>query len=294
MMRRAGGGNGSGPVMLGRIMLGGVGLALVLLGGCSSQADEGGKAEAGGVEAGGNTIASVPPGQPPAPPPAKPFKVEEKTGLLEFSYAWPSEAAAVPAIAARLRGEMDRSKGDALKLAGEDRKSAQANGFPFHAHSLQTAWESHAATPRLLSLLGQSYVYTGGAHGMTGYTPLLWDRKTGQEVALATMLTSPGALKQASGKRFCAALDAARAEKRGAPVVRSGQDDFTACPDMMRQAIVPESKNGKSIDSLTIVIGPYEAGPYSEGSYDIPLPVDAAMLRAIKSDYREAFGAAKD
>lgn len=269
--------------------LAGISLALILLAGCSPRSGESGEAEASG-----NAVSSVPPGPPPASPPARPFKAEAKTDVLEFSYAWPAEAAAVPAIAARLNDEMDRSKTDALKLADEDRKSAKANGYPFHAHSLQTEWTTHAATPRLLSLLGQFHVYTGGAHGMTGYNPLLWDRTTGQEVAFATMLTSPGALKQASDRRFCDALDAARAEKRGAPVVRSGQDDFTACPDMMKQTIVPESKDGKTIDTLNIVIGPYEAGPYAEGSYDIPLPVNAAMLQAIRPDYREAFSAAND
>jgi len=269
--------------------LAGISLALILLGGCSPRSGASDQ-----TEASGNAISSVPPGQPPAAAPARPFKVEEKTDLLEFSYAWPAEAAAVPAIAARLNGEMERSRADALKLAGEDRKAAKANGFPFHTHSLQTEWTTHAATPRLLSLLGQSYVYTGGAHGMTGYNPLLWDAKTGQEVDFEAMLTSPGALSQASGNRFCDALDAARAEKRGAPVIRSGKDDFTACPDMMRQAIVPESKNGRTIDTLNIVIGPYEAGPYAEGSYEIPLPVDAAMLQAIKPDYREAFSAARE
>jgi hypothetical protein len=277
-------------VALRNAALGGIGMALILAGGCSPRSgqDTGQQNAAPGNQA----ASAVPPGQPAAPPPAKPFKVEEKTDLLEFSYAWPAEAAAVPAIAEKLGGEMERSKADAVKLAGEDRKAAKANGFPFRGHSLQTSWETRAATPRFISLLGTSYVYTGGAHGMTGYTPLLWDKKTGQELDVEAMLTSPAALKQAVGKRFCDVLDTQRAQKRGEPVKRTGADDFTACPDMMKQAIVPTSKEGRPVDSITIVIGPYEAGPYAEGSYEVPVPVDAAMLKAIKPDYREAFSAA--
>jgi hypothetical protein len=235
---------------------------------------------------------AVPPGQVPAAPPAKPFKTSESTALLEFSYAWPAEASAVAPIVDRLRGEMARAKADALKLAQDDSVSAKAGGYPFHAHSLETTWETHASTPRFLSLLGQSYVYTGGAHGMTGYQPLLWDRKAGQEVAFATMLTSPGALTQAAGARFCKALDAERAKKRGAPVVPDEDDDFTACPDMMKQTLVPEAKGGKALDTVKVVIGPYEAGPYAEGSYEIALPVDAAVLDVIKPEYRADFATA--
>ena len=40
---------------------------------------------------------------------------------------------------------------------------------------------------------------------------------------------------------------------------------------------------------MTFVIGPYSAGPYAEGSYEVALPVDAAMRGAIKTEYQDAF-----
>jgi len=55
---------------------------------------------------------------------------------------------------------------------------------------------------------------------------------------------------------------------------------------------VPTSKDGKLIDAVTVVIGPYSAGPYAEGSYEIGLPVDAAMRQTIKTEYQDAFAAA--
>ena len=75
---------------------------------------------------------------------------------------------------------------------------------------------------------------------------------------------------------------------RVAATVR-GDDDFTQCIDPMEQVLVPTSKDGKLIDGLTVVVGPYSAGPYAEGSYEVALPVDAAMRDAIKPDYRDAF-----
>ncbi|AUW59165.1 hypothetical protein C1T17_14780 [Sphingobium sp. SCG-1] len=228
--------------------------------------------------------------QPAAKPPeAKPFAISEKTELLEFGYKYPMEAAAVPAIVSQFTDDLQRSKEDALKMAREDQAAAKKDGFPFHTHSSETEWTTKAATPLLLSLLAESYVYTGGAHGMTGYKSLIWDRANDRETSIEAMVVSQPTLAKAIGAHFCKALNAARAVKRGAPVAGNGM--FDDCVDPMKQTLVPVSTDGKMIDQLLIVIGPYEAGPYAEGSYDIALPVDAAMLEAIKPEYREAFSA---
>jgi hypothetical protein len=57
----------------------------------------------------------------------------------------------------------------------------------------------------------------------------------------------------------------------------------------MKEVLVPVSSNGELIDAIKVVIGPYDAGPYSEGSYEVPLPVDAAMRKAIRTEYQDAF-----
>lgn len=228
--------------------------------------------------------------QPAAKPPeAKPFAISEKNELLEFGYKYPKDAAAVPAIVSQFAGDLKRSKDAALKMAREDQAAATKEGFPFHTHSSETEWTTKASTPLLLSLLAENYVYTGGAHGMTGYKTLIWDRANNRETSIKAMVVSQPALAKALGARFCKALNDARAEKRGSPVAGNGM--FDDCVDPMKQTLVPVSTDGKAINQLLVVIGPYEAGPYAEGSYDIALPVDAAMLAAIKPEYREAFSA---
>jgi hypothetical protein len=224
-------------------------------------------------------------------PPAKAFQQSEKTGLLEFLYAWPAEAAAVPAIEAKFRKDMEKGRADALKMAEEDRKSAQQSDFPFHAHSLETRWTVAADTPRFLSLQSSRYTYTGGAHGMTGYDALLWDKARKRETSIRAVMTSPAAFAEAIHGRFCDGLDKARAKKRGGPIMR-GDDPFTQCIDPMKEVLVPVSNGGALIDAIKIVIGPYSAGPYSEGTYEVALPVDAAMRKAIKTEYQDAFAGA--
>lgn len=225
----------------------------------------------------------------PAPTPAgKPFETSEKTDLLEFAYAYPAEAAAVPALVDKFAKELARSRADATTMAREDNKAAKDAGFPFRGHSLETRWAVSADTPRFLALTSTSYVYTGGAHGMTGYGAVLWDKARQRETSMASLMTSPAAFQSAIRDRFCATLDTQRAEKRGAPVTR-GDDMFNDCIDPMKETLVPTSKDGKLIDGIMVIVGPYSAGPYAEGSYEVPLPVDKAMRDAIKTEYQDAF-----
>ncbi len=227
-------------------------------------------------------------GTPPPSSPAKPFEERDKGEFLEFSYAYPAQAAAIPALVQKFEKDTESSRTGALAMAKEDSASAKRAGYPFRPHSLETKWEVAADTPRFLSLQSQTYVYTGGAHGMTGYDVVLWDKARKRETSVKALMTTPAAFAAAIGEHFCAELDKQRAEKRGEPVVR-GDDDFTKCIDPMEQLLVPTSQNGKLIDTMTVVIGPYSAGPYAEGSYEVALPVDAAMRDAIKTEYQDAF-----
>ena len=265
-------------------------VAAALLCACSPSADRGEPAvNAADDAATTNYVKQMAGAQPPpAAPPSHPFEQADRTGQLQFVYAWPAQAAAIPAIAEKLRQEMIVGKADALKMAREDQKAAAQAGFPFHTHSLETRWTVTADTPRFLSLEATVYSFTGGAHGMTSYHALLWDKERQRETSLAAVMTSSQAFAAAIHDGFCAALDKARARKRGGPIMR-GDDPFTKCIDPMQEVLVPTSRDGQLIDGITVVVGPYSAGPYSEGTYEVKLPVDAALRKVIKTDYQDAF-----
>jgi hypothetical protein len=266
---------------------GGLGFAALLsLAACSPSSEQ--AAGNASANAAASRYADRMSGTPQPPPPVKAFALAEKNDFLEFAYAYPAQAAAIPALADKFGKEAASAKADALKMAKDDSAAAKKSGFPFHAHSLDRKWSVEADTLRFLSLESRTYVYTGGAHGMTGYDVVLWDKARHRETSVKALMTTPAAFAAAIREPFCKELDRQRAEKRGAPVVR-GDDPFTQCIDPMGEVIVPTSKDGKLIDAMTVVVGPYSAGPYAEGSYDVALPVDAAMRKAIKTEYQDGF-----
>ncbi len=127
---------------------------------------------------------------PTATPAAKARAVEEKNELLEFTYGWPAEAAAIPALNARLESELERDRTEALATAQAD-KDARGEEFPFHGHYLSKTWNSLGETPRLLSLAAEVETFTGGAHGNSVYDSILWDRVAARRSKPATFSPTP-------------------------------------------------------------------------------------------------------
>lgn len=221
---------------------------------------------------------------------ASPVTRAEKTDLIDYSVTYPAPAAAIPALKALLDKRAGDAEAKALADARADRHAAAKDNFPFHAHYYHADWAVAADTPRFLSLVGTIATYTGGAHGMTVFEPLLWDKQVGKAVAVGDLFTSGQALETALRSRFCAALDRERSRRRGEPV-KHDDDPFGACIDPAEETIVPTASEAGAIDGFTVYVAPYDAGPYAEGDYRIAVPVDAATLGAIRPGYRGAFAA---
>lgn len=260
----------------------------LVLAACSSSTTPGNHAAAvNATPAAANAAPATSPTAAPSPT-AKAVARAEKNDLLDYGYSYPAEAASIAALKAVLDQRGDQAKAKALADARADQKAATTDDFPFHAHYYHADWTVAADTPRFLSLVGTIATFTGGAHGMTVFDPLLWDKQNAKPVEVADLFASHQALETALRSRFCQALDRERAKRRGAPVTHD-DDPFDACIDPVQETIVPAASGNRTIDSLTVYVAPYDAGPYAEGDYRISVAMDAALLEAIKPEYRGAF-----
>src|SRR3546814_12562871 len=103
------------------------------------------------------------PSAPPAASVAEARMVEEKGDLIEFTYGWPAEAAAIPALDARLEADLTKQRDEARAMARED-KDARSPDAPFHGHSFVKDLKNYGETPRRLPLAAQVPHFTGGPH----------------------------------------------------------------------------------------------------------------------------------
>lgn len=219
--------------------------------------------------------------------PAAAATLADKSPLLDFSYAWP-DAAAIPKLDARFRADARTSRQRALNAAREDR-AARAAGVPFSAHALDKSWTVAGDAAGLLSLRGEAYAYTGGAHGNSGFEAILWDRKAGRDIALWRLFRDEAAARALLARQFCPALEAERAEKRDSDAGRS-DPLFSGCPRLAGQILVPGAVRRGHFTAIDVLIAPYEAGPYSEGTYEVRLRVTPALVALLRPERKAAFG----
>jgi hypothetical protein len=226
----------------------------------------------------------------PAPKPES-GGVDARTADYVFSYSWPAQVEAIPALRAHLAADQAEQKRTLAGEAAEARRAAAADpDLRFVPYTLEVEWQVVTDLPGWLSLSQRNSHFEGGAHPNSGFDSRVWDRKAGRALAPMDLFVSAKALDDALRGPFCDALDRERAVRRGEPVNRASGDDFDACIAPSEQTLILGSTDRKHFNRIGILVSPYAAGPYAEGSYDITVPVTPAVLQAVKPEFRATFG----
>jgi len=224
---------------------------------------------------------------------AKPVSFERETEKFTYSYAYPAEAAAIPALVKLL--EEDRAQGlaELESEAQEAEKDAKANDYPYNPHMLGTSWSTTGNTPPLLAMLGEISSYSGGAHGNTGYEVLLWDKAAGKRLKPEALFTDMKTALEPMRTLYCDGLKAERQVRRGEYMSSDPEDMFNVCPPFSDLVIIPSAVGQDRFDRILFVAAPYVAGPYAEGVYEISVPVTKQTIASIRPEYQAAFNAAE-
>lgn len=225
---------------------------------------------------------------PPRAVPASDLIIRTATPEIGWRWRIAPEAATQPALLAALRGEALAQRDTARGEAARDAAEAKRAGVPFRRYDYLSDWTLAADTPRLLALAGESYAYTGGAHGNTGYGVAIWDKAAGRRLALADLFTDWAAARAAIEPLFCQALAEEQERRRG----EAPANPADACPKLAEQPAVPYAGLAPQAARLRVLLAPYVAGSYAEGSYLIDLPWPDAVRALVKPAYRaDLFGA---
>jgi hypothetical protein len=218
---------------------------------------------------------------------AKPVKIERNSAVLEFTYEWSPEAAAIPALDRKFRADLAKYYREALANAREDQKLARQQKRDFNSHYFSQQWTTAGQSPRLLSLESEFGSFTGGAHPNTSYDALLWDRWLASPVDFNSQFLRSGSFATLTRSTYCRKLDSERLKRREGEKLGG---DFDECPKYSDLAIAPTDKNRDGrFETLRFVASPYVAGPYVEGEYEIEVPVTRQLIAAMKPVYRSSY-----
>ena len=220
-----------------------------------------------------------------------PAATAKKAGDLKFDYRYPPQARAIPALRAWLDAQAAAVRAAMTREMLADRSDAARDGRPATHFEADRTWKVVTDGPRFLSLSEERYDFTGGAHGNTSYAAMVYDKRTGARRTSISLFTSPGALSAAIRPAFCRQLDVERRRVRG-ETLDSTVPEFSRCIDPVGETVILGSSTRSRFDRIGVLIPPYEAGPYSDGSYEVTLPVTRAVLAAVRPKWRAYFAAA--
>ena len=207
--------------------------------------------------------------------------------LLDFEYSWPQAIAPEARLVATLSADLSASYEEAMKNARENKTDMDKAAAPFNQNSFARIWTLEGETPRLISLLANTDAYAGGAHPNHDSTALLWDRTAARELKLAELFAASNGLETVTRSAFCKLLDAERLKRRQGETL---EGEFSQCPAYSELTIAPAARDEKRpFDSIKLIADPYVAGPYVEGDYEITVPVTAALIEALRPEYRADF-----
>lgn len=224
-------------------------------------------------------------GKAPAAPVAEaragtPLTFALSSADAEVKLALPAALAAHPTLHRTLYDNETRAMKAFMAEAGPQQAEYGAAMPPF---AMEVTWRVAAETPRLLSLVRESYDFAGGAHGNSASMTLLFDKVAGREVAPATLFPAEASLPRLEGT-LCNALKRVKAEAGAVPL----DGETWSCPKWRDSQAALAPVAGGRATGLTFLFSPYEVGPYAEGGFEVTLP--ATEFRAdIAPAYRDQF-----
>jgi len=222
-----------------------------------------------------------------------PFGYKSETPYATVELKLPEAVRNQPDLHVRLYSESVKDLKAFVEGAQADRTEAGGDqGMPVY-ESLIT-FDTPVETGKLFSLARSDYEFTGGAHGNTAYTGVLWDKAMKRPVTAAGLL-KPGVALSALDGLLCTAVNAEKRKRDPqAETVSLNPKDASgwSCPHAADTPIVlaPSTEPGKA-GGLVFLVGPYQVGPYAEGSYQVPVP-QAAIRSLLAPAYADEFAGA--
>ena len=240
------------------------------------------------------------PAPTPAPPPASasvtpaeaaaPFDFRSESPYASVELTLPQALKPYPDLHARLFAAGVRDLRQFTEGSQSDRTEAGGD-MGLGAYEKTIAFDTPVETGKLFSLARTDYEFMGGAHGMSSFSGVLWDKASKQQITAAQLFRT-GADLSTLDTALCAALNAEKAKRNpGVETLSLGTVEgvMWSCPTAagMPFVLAAGSTPGKA-GGLTFLIGPYLVGSYAEGSFWVNVP-QSAFRDLIAPAYADEF-----
>lgn len=164
------------------------------------------------------------------------------------------------------------SMNDLKSWAREDYNAAVAEGYEFYGpYVSEDEMYITRADDKALSAVTGNYWYSGGAHGMSGYSAVNFDTQTGRKLAIEDVIADTNALPNALATEMLEQYP--HLEEATQNMWQMSLEDYLASyltPEEVND-ITPEFTWTLGYEGVTFYFGAYEIGSYADGNQVVVL-----------------------
>ncbi len=164
------------------------------------------------------------------------------------------------------------SMNDLKSWAREDYNAAVAEGYEFYGpYVSEDEMYITRADDKALSAVTGNYWYSGGAHGMSGYSAVNFDTQTGRKLAVEDVIPNTAALPNALATEMLEQYP--HLEEATQNMWQMSLEDYLASYLTPEEAndITPEFTWTLGYEGVTFYFGAYEIGSYADGNQVVVL-----------------------
>lgn len=210
------------------------------------------------------------------PPDRGSICIAKKGPNWTYAFAYPAEAARIPALDAWLRSESKGDEGDHEDSIGS--LAAWAKQNPDGRFHLERVYTLDSDIPALLALSKITSSYTGGAHGWFVLETLLWDKSRNRPLEPDELFSDPSAANAEIRDQLCPALNELR---------RSRNRGFNGrCQEPPYDSVTLLAAGGR-VTSLKVTFNELEG--YAGGTFTVQVPVTRRLLGLVAERFRSGF-----
>jgi len=242
----------------------------------------------------GSSPAPTPPSVAPQAPQA--YETHVDTSVLKADVDILALATGLPSVGDRLVATADDLVSDFARRAGA---SQRENPGYFQRWTLDVHWAPSLGSAEVLSLMGLTQSYEGGAHGTRDYASVLWDKSAGREVSFADMFADPrrnrAAMTAVSDAAFAAWAEASPAVDADLSLIdeRTLQDAREVLAPDARSfdtfVLIPNTVGDGRAAGVMLLYGPDVLGPFGDGDYRLFIPAEV-LIPHLKPEWARRFG----
>jgi len=209
---------------------------------------------------------------------------EKKTDQYEITVYYPYQVLKYPDIYNRLKNTVSDIKKEESYPVQE--QTVQTESYPWQ---LKIDMREFRSGGNFASILIYSMSYTGGAHPNHYYESLNFNTENQKIVNLDDLFSNAKYINEIS-QYVTSALLRIKSKKTGENIDSDEWIERGALPlsDNFQIFIFIPNKDHTAIEGIKFIFPPYTVGPYSDGTYEVFVPVKI-FSKYLKDDIRDSF-----